>query len=125
MEKATKCSMCNEQPFVDGVEVQMVSVTESGKITTPYDTKKSSSNVLLPMCAYHMVLSAEGILAITTQGQLISPSWLGDFEKLSDNELKIKSKLKRSDKLKHQSHLAKTLLDARKFQSEMKKNKNG
>lgn len=113
------CAFCRGESLFDACTVQMVSITESGKIETPYRTKGSSMSAMLPLCAYHMILAQEGIIAVTTKGRPISAGWLMQFETLSDAALLIKSKLKRSPKITKQAHFAKAIFQARKFQSEM------
>jgi hypothetical protein len=118
-----KCALCARDKFIDGCEVQMVSITESGKIESPYNSGMSSMGTLLPLCAYHMVLSQEGLIAMTTQGQVISPKILLDAEKSSEEDLnRVIRNLKRALKdefNKSVMHTAKAVLNARKFQKAM------
>ncbi len=129
IKKATKCAFCHKAPFADGTEIQLVSITESGKILTPYDGKDSSTSVLLPMCGYHMVLSMERMMAITTQdNKIITVGKLLEFERLTDGSLNVRSKLSRSPILRKESEVAKIILGARKMQrgieSEQNKTRN-
>ena len=122
-EQSKHCALCGEYSLFDSCSINLVSVTESGQINQPYQSKDGlmEMNTMLPMCAYHMVLSQEGLIAITTQNQLIFVKELNAFERLSDKELSVRSKLTRSPELKRLSIIAKAILNARKFQSEMSK----
>jgi len=122
-EQSRNCALCGHRSLFDACSINLVSVTESGQINQPYQSKDglSGMNAMLPMCAYHMVLSQEGLIAITTQNRLISVKELNALERLSDKELSVRSKLTRSPELKRLSIIAKAILNARKFQSEMSK----
>lgn len=125
-EQSRNCALCGHRSLIDGCSINLVSITESGQINQPYEDKEglSGMNALLPMCAYHMVLSQEGLIAMTTQNQLISVKELSAVERLSDKELKLRMKITRSPELKKLSLVCKVVFNARKFQSEMSKEQN-
>lgn len=121
-KKAERCTFCIRQPLFDGAGINLISMTESGEIVTPFETEDSSASIMLPMCAYHMVLAQQGVIAITTNNKIISARKLGIFETLTDAQLKIRSKLVRNSKeLEHEAHLAKAVVEARQFQTGMDK----
>jgi len=123
MNENKYCALCNNEKLFDGCGMQMVSITESGKIETPYETEESGTSVMIPMCGYHMVLSQEGLLAMTTQNQVIQTKFLTQLEPKPDSELKrIILKIGRANKTSENGmikHVAKTIISARKFQEEM------
>ena len=123
MKENKFCGLCNNEKLFDGCAMQLVSITESGKIETPYETEGSGTSVMIPMCAYHMVLSQEGLLAMTTQNQVIQTKFLTQLEPKPDSELKrIILKMGRANKTSENGmikHVAKTIISARKFQDEM------
>ena len=117
LKEATKCAFCLNPPFATGTEIQLVSITESGKLLAPYDGKDNSTSIILPMCGYHMVLSMERMMAITIHdNKIITVSKLLEFERLTDGSLNVRSKLSRSSILKKESEVAKIILEARKMQ---------
>jgi len=126
MKANKKCYLCDNDKIFDGVGIQLVSLTESGKIVESFETKDSSASVLIPMCAYHMVMAQEGAYAMTTDNKVIKPSWIEHFESLNDEGLEIlKVRIMRQEKDKQKK---KVLLQgivmvqsARKFQEEIKK----
>lgn len=122
MKENKYCALCTNEKLFDGCSVQMVAITESGKIEEPSIPGMSS---MLPLCGYHMVIAQEGFIAMTIQNQIISPRMLSDMEQESDEEIKkIIKNLGRSNKdqfNKSMMHTAKTVLNARKFQEDMKK----
>jgi len=88
------------------VEVPLVSITESGKIVFPNNTKEMELNTFLPMCAYHMVLQSE-------------------FEKCSDKEIRESIKAQKDNPNKSKGiELAKIHLEAKKFEREFERELN-
>ena len=65
----------------------MYSVSESGKIQDMSETKNSSMQVVVPLCAYHMVLTGEGVGLFTTQNKYIMRDKAHYYEKKSEEEL--------------------------------------
>jgi hypothetical protein len=123
MKENKFCAFCDNEKLFDGVGIQLVSISESGQLMTPYDTKLSSMSAMVPACGYHMVLAQEGLLAVTTQNQLIQARILTEMEKLSDDELKhVLLKVKRGIKSQESEVMKgciKALINARKFHIEM------
>lgn len=107
VKKAIKCSFCNNRPFEEGTVIKLVS-----------EEKDRSFGVLLPMCAYHTVLSKERMISLTTKdNKIITVKGFPKLEKLVDSSLLVRSKLSRSPQLKKESNIAKIILNARKLQS--------
>lgn len=126
-ENSKYCYLCRwigdkKESMFDGCQIQIVSITESGKLVKPYDTQLEGMTAMLPMCAYHFILSQEGVLATTTKGEIIQSKILADLEPQSDDTLKrLILRLERSGKDKKNMAIklvAKTLINARKFQKE-------
>jgi len=123
-EQSRFCALCGKESMFDGCSIQIVSITESGKINTPYDTEMQGMSGMIPMCAYHMILSQQGLFAMTMDNLIISPRRLKEFESFSDSDLRRRAGMKRNNKvLKEEGHMAKAIVEARKFQSEMEKAK--
>ena len=123
LKKALKCALCLNPPFVDGAEIEVVSFSESGKVINPYEGKEQSMGIILPMCGYHMVLSGERMIALTTKDKrIITVRKVPEFEKLTDGSLIVRSKLSRSPQLKRESEVAKVILTARKMQKGIEDN---
>jgi len=124
-EQSKYCALCGKDSLFDGCTMQIVSISESGQVIAPYDNETQGMSIMLPLCAYHMVLSQEGLLAITTQNQIIQSKLLTQLEPQSDEQLKkFILKLDRAKKEKFNiayKQVAKTILNARKFQKEMDK----
>jgi len=91
-----KCIICGKKCFSNGVGVTLYSISESGKIQDMNETKNSSMQVIIPLCAYHMVLTSEGVGLFTTQKAYITRAKTDYYESKSDEELKqiIKDSLK-------------------------------
>lgn len=124
------CHICKlknieKESLFDGCSIQIVGITETGQVINPYDNKFQSGTYMFPMCAYHMVLSQEGVLASTMDGQIIQSKIFTDLEPQSDEELKkliLKLSRAKKDKLNMAVKIiAKTLITARKFQVGMEK----
>jgi len=109
------------------VEVPLVSITESGKIVFPNNTKEMELNTFLPMCAYHMVLQSEfGIVMLNSDKTLIlrCPEILKRYEKCSDKEIRESIKAQKDNPNKSKGiELAKIHLEAKKFERELNKEK--
>lgn len=122
-EQSKVCAFCGKKSMINGMSVPLVSLSESGKVITPYDSKGTSSAVMYPACAYHFVLIGEGLMAVTTQDQVILPNILQELEPKSDEELKnLSMKLRRiNSKEKANKFLltvVKTILEGRKFEKD-------
>jgi len=83
-----KCIICGKKCFSNGVGVTLYSISESGKIKDMNKTKNSLMQVIVPLCAYHMVLISEGVGLFTTQNQYITRVKTDYYENKSDEELK-------------------------------------
>ena len=83
-----KCIICGKKCFSNGVGMTLYSISESGKIQDMNETKHSSMQVIVPLCAYHMVLTGEGVGLFTTQKTYITRAKTDYYEKKSDEELK-------------------------------------
>jgi hypothetical protein len=126
-EQSKFCALCGKPSLFDGCGIQLVSVTETGKVIAPYEAKdrSSSASLMVPMCGYHMILSQEGLIAITTQHQFIQTKLLTALEPQTDEDLKkflLKiGRAENSEINRAYKHVAKTIISARKFQIEMEK----
>ena len=126
MKKNKVCALCGKEIFVDGCTIQVVEITESGQVVAPYENKESAMSLIIPVCAYHMVLAQEGLIATTMKGQIIQSKLLTMFEPKTDMELKkMLQALQRADKSEQMTRGIKAILGARKFQQAMSKEKNG
>lgn len=127
-EKSKYCALCKEESLFNGCSVMLVSITESGEIVAPYETKDSGASVMIPLCAYHMILSQEGLIAVTTENRVIQAKFLTHLESQSDEELrKFVKKLNRAEKNplnKMWKQSAKAIISARDFQKSMKEKKD-
>lgn len=123
-ENSNNCVLCGREVLFNGCSINIVSVTESGKIIAPHDKEEISLSAMIPLCAYHMVLAQGGFLALTTDNKMIFARKLPQFEQLTDASLLIKSKLKRNNPiLEVEAQLAKSIINAREFQASMDKEK--
>lgn len=124
-EHSKYCVICGKENLFDGCSINLVSISESGQIVTPYETENSSMNVIMPLCMYHMILAQEGIIAVTTQNQFIQSKILTQLEPQLDKELRkliLKIGRGKKDKLSTATkNVAKILIQARKIQSDMDK----
>ena len=130
-EQSRYCHLCRlenieRESLFDGCSIQIVGITEDGQVMNPYDNEFQGMTVMLPMCAYHMVLSQEGVLAQTMQGEIIQSKIFTNLEPQADSQLMhLILKLQRGntkDELnKATIGVAKTIIQARKFQREMEK----
>jgi len=129
-EHSKYCYLCNlknieRESLFDGCGIQIVSVSETGQVIAPYDNEFQGMSGMLPMCAYHMVLSQEGLIGMTTQNQIIQSKLLTQLENQTDEDLnKFVLKLGRAKKdelNKAYKQTAKTIINARKFQIDMEK----
>jgi len=114
MKKNKVCALCGKEIFVD---------------VAPYENKESAMSLIIPVCAYHMVLAQEGLIATTMKGQIIQSKLLTMFEPKTDMELKkMLQALQRANKSEPNKQMTrgiKAILGARKFQQAMSKEKNG
>jgi len=125
-----KCNFpdCNRQSIMH-VSVPMASITESGKLIYPQETKDTSIGIGVALCGYHLYFSFMGLIA-STENQVIAPNvkeWVwkndktgekGTIEDLSDKELK--ETIKKLKKLKSKesefwSKVGEAILEGRKF----------
>jgi hypothetical protein len=124
--KTEKCIIpnCNKESFSQ-VEVPITSITESGKILFPYNSKESEVNTFLPMCAYHMVLQSEfGIVMLNSDKTLIlrCPEILEKYKNCPDKEMIESIKEQKDDPNKSKGiELAKIHLKAKKFEEDLEK----
>ncbi len=60
-----KCAYpgCKEKQMMT-CSLQIIALTESGKIITPYTRKDSQMSMGVPLCAYHFRISTFGLLAV-------------------------------------------------------------
>ncbi len=86
--KENKCSICKNKVFADGVGVTLYSVSESGKIMDMNETKTSSMQIIIPLCAYHMVLIDEGLICFTTERKVLLRGKLEYYENKPEKELR-------------------------------------
>ena len=111
--------------MLDGCSVNLVSISETGQVIAPFETKDSSAGVIIPLCAYHFVLAQEGLIAVTTENQVIQSKLLTQLEPQTNEDLnKFILKLGRAKKdelNKAYKQLAKTIINARKFKEDMNK----
>jgi hypothetical protein len=125
-ERSKICAFDGRPSFVDGCTINIVAITETGNVVAPFETKSGSgTSAIVPTCAYHMVLAQEGLVAVTTQNQLIQTKLLTQLEPGTDEELnRLILKLSRglkTDLTKAQIRVAKIIIKARKFDVEMEK----
>lgn len=131
-EHSKYCYLCalhniKEESLFDGCTINLISVTESGQVVAPYNDKNlgASMSSMLPMCAYHMVLALGGLIAQTTQGDIIETKILTQLEPQSDKILKkliLKlGRIEKNELNKAFKAVAKALIGARQFQKDMKK----
>jgi len=124
-EKSKNCALCGKPTFFDGSPIQLVSFTESGKVVSPYETEYSSQSMIIPTCPYHMVMCAEGVYAMTTENQVIKPTFIKEMEQMDDLGLKRMEKIikraEKSDKNKAILDGLKIIKQARKFVIDMEK----
>jgi hypothetical protein len=123
-ENSKICAFCKNESFFDGVTIQLISLTESGEVV-PHSNKDTGMSAMLPMCAYHMVLSQEGLMAITTENRVVQSKFLTQYEPQSTAELThLEHRLRRMPKNPFNIALrqsVKAILSARRFHSEMTK----
>jgi len=103
MKKKCIIPNCKREMF-SNVQVPLSSITESGKIVFPNNTKDVEMNTFLPMCAYHMVLQSEfGIVCLNSDKTLSvrCPEILERYENCPDDEMK--EAIKRDSKDKNKS----------------------
>lgn len=122
------CWLCKlrgikKETLFNGCSIQIVGITENGQVITPFDNDTGNMTALVPMCAYHMVLAQGGVLAQTTDGQIIQSKILTYLEPHQDAELnnfilKMRRALKTPEN-KERIEVAKLIIHARKFQKEM------
>jgi len=121
-----KCCICKKKAFSNGVGVTLYSVSESGKIMDMNETKTSSMQVIVPLCAYHMVLINEELMCFTTQKQILSRGKLKYYEEKPEKELRkiIKDSLNKfkltrkqiqEQEMVSELKIAVTIDEARKF----------
>jgi len=124
-EHSKNCALCGKESLFDGCSMQLVSINEFGQVINPYDNDTQGVGVMVPLCAYHMVLSQEGLFAITTQNQIVQSKLLTQLEPQSDEQLKrfiLKLGRAKKDLLNTSlKNVSKTLINARKFQIDMNK----
>ena len=91
-----KCCICKKEAFSDGVGITIYSVSESGKIQDMNATKNTSMQVLVPLCAYHLVLVNEDVVCFTTGNKMLMRGKVEHYENKNKKELKqvIKNSLK-------------------------------
>ena len=127
-EHSKYCFLCNlnnveRESLFDGCGIQIVSISETGQVIAPYDNEFQGMSSMLPMCAYHMVLAQEGLIAMTTQNQIIQSKLLTQLENQTDTDLnKFVLKLnraKKDDLNRAYKQTAKTIINARKLQIDM------
>lgn len=121
-EQSEFCLICGKKVLFNGASINLVSITEGGKVVQPYETEDQSMGAIVPLCPYHMILAQCGVIAMTTQNQIIHARRLSEFEAITDAALRLKSKINRNSKiLQEEAQLAKAIIDARKMQTEMDK----
>lgn len=124
LKKPRKCACCDHPPFIDGMQMRILTFTESGEPIFPYENEEESMSVMLPVCDYHMVLAGEGwIFYDQNKGMPVQPKILTILETKSDGELKVEQmKLKRmpkNEKNKMMAAMIKDVLTARQWVTTM------
>ena len=119
------CAVCGKPSLFDGCSINLVSITETGEVIAPFNNEVQGISSMIPMCAYHMILAQEGLIAVTTQNLIIQSRFLTQLEPRTDAELdKFIQKLNRAEKNQINEmfkQTAKVILDARKFQNDIGK----
>lgn len=120
------CAICGKKCFMDGISVPLLAVTESGMLEDVYNTESSSSNIIVPLCPYHMVIAGEGFIGSDGKSLIMNP----DIDKIGNLPTEwIKETIKniKSDRSvpfkvrKYNINLGETVLQAREFEEEMNK----
>jgi hypothetical protein len=119
------CAVCGNPSLFDGCSINLVSISETGEVIAPFNNEFQGLSSIIPMCAYHMIIAQEGLIAITTKNLIIQSRFLTQLEPRTDAELnKFIQKLNRAEKNKINEmfkQTAKVILDARKFQKDIGK----
>ena len=114
------CACCGAPVMVDGMQMQILTFTESGQPIFPYDNETESLSMMLPVCGYHMALAGEGWIFYHDIWKIpVQPKIITELETMTDSDLRLGAarlkRLPRNDVNMIRGNAIKAVLDARAF----------